>query len=380
MKPGACNIASVEDASAAILRYRRLAGWDYSKGASLFMTLTTEPRRPLFGSVCGDKVALSPLGTEVMASLEAIPRFCPAITIFGHVVMPDHVHFNCHLAAGLQEPLKVLGQAIRSFKNHTTKVYRLNAVQPSPLPFPSEADRTVFGQPAPPSADGRTMFGQVPAPKVQMAERRSAKLWHQGYHDHLCLSREFIESTERYIAYNPRKWALMHGAGHLRVQEPLASSRLDPAAYWKGVGNLALLGADMRLVSLRVSMKVVDVAPVVARMECAVDRGFVVVSGFVSKGERAVLDMLCSRGDARFIRVRTSCIPNKRYKPESAYVAPFAEGRFLDLGKGNDEVEFSRGACLDVNREIVAIATAAPGLAVYFTKDGLRKLAEHTPK
>ena len=127
-------------------------------------------------------------------------------------------------------------------------------------------------------------------------------------------------------------------------------------------------------------MKVVDVAPVVARMECAVDRGFVVVSGFVSKGERAVLDMLCSRGDARFIRVRTSCIPNKRYKPESAYVAPFAEGRFLDLGKGNDEVEFSRGACLDVNREIVAIATAAPGLAVYFTKDGLRKLAEHTPK
>ena len=237
MKPGACNIASVEDASAAILRYRRLAGWDYSKGASLFMTLTTEPRRPLFGSVCGDKVALSPLGTEVMASLEAIPRFCPAITIFGHVVMPDHVHFNCHLAAGLQEPLKVLGQAIRSFKNHTTKVYRLNAVQPSPLPFPSEADRTVFGQPAPPSADGRTMFGQVPAPKVQMAERRSAKLWHQGYHDHLCLSREFIESTERYIAYNPRKWALMHGAGHLRVQEPLASSRLDPAAYWKGVGR-----------------------------------------------------------------------------------------------------------------------------------------------
>ena len=144
--------------------------------------------------------------------------------------------------------------------------------------------------------------------------------------------------------------------------------------------NLALLGADMRLVSLRVSMKVVDVAPVVARMECAVDRGFVVVSGFVSKGERAVLDMLCRRGDARFIRVRTSCIPNKRYKPESAYVAPFAEMRFLDLGKGNDEIEFSRGACLDVNREIVAIATAAPGLAVYFTKDGLRKLAEYTPK
>jgi hypothetical protein len=65
------------------------------------------------------------------------------------------------------------------------------------------------------SEDGRTAFGQ---------------LWQQGYHDHLCLSRRFIDSTERYIAYNPMKWELMHGSGgSLRIIEPLLSSRLDPA-------------------------------------------------------------------------------------------------------------------------------------------------------
>lgn len=43
---------------------------------------------------------------------------------------------------------------------------------------------------------------------------------------------------------------------------------------------------------------------VVRRMERAVDKGYVVISGFISKGERAVRDMLCRRDDARFIRPR----------------------------------------------------------------------------
>ena len=61
-----------------------------------------------------------------------------------------------------------------------------------------------------------------------------------------------IDSTERYIAYNPLKWEVMYGAGHaLRVVEPLASPRLNIGDYWKGVGNLALLGEDFKLLSLR---------------------------------------------------------------------------------------------------------------------------------
>ena len=104
--------------------YRRLAAWDYAKGASFFITLALADRRPLFGRIERGAPVLSPLGEEVLASLEAIPRLNPGLSLFGHVVMPDHVHFNCHLAAGLSDPLKVLGFAIRRFKNHTTRVAR----------------------------------------------------------------------------------------------------------------------------------------------------------------------------------------------------------------------------------------------------------------
>ncbi len=378
----------------AIRRYRRFKGWDYAKGASLFITIATEPRRALFGRIVNGATALSPLGEKVKEALEAIPLLNPGIMLFGHVVMPDHIHFNCALVPGLREPLKVLGNAIRRFKNYTTKSARLaehsSAIKASYGEVDSaitasggvsdsainagrgevksaiNAGATGNGKGAP-STDGRAALGQ---------------LWQQGYHDYILISREMIDSTERYIAYNPLKWEVMYGAGHaLRVVEPIASPRLNIGDYWKGVGNLALLGEDFKLLSLRISRQVASpaaIAKVVKRIEGAVDKGYVVISGFISRGEKAVRDMLCRRSDARFIRVLPSCIPNQRFRPESIYVKPFSEGRYLEIAKGNDEVAFGRGACLDINAEIIEIATAGEGLAIYWKGDGVHVLAEHS--
>ena len=111
-------------------------------------------------------------------------------------------------------------------------------------------------------------------------------------------------------------------------------------------------------------------------MEKAVEKGYVVASGFVSKGEQAVRDMLCGKSGAKLIHVRPSCIPNARFKPESAYVQAFAEGRCLELGTGNEEVAFDRAACLDVNGEIIEMAQAGNGLSLYFKADGLYVLGD----
>ena len=289
-----------------IRRYRRFKGWDYTKGASLFITIATEPRRPLFGEIKGGRVVLNTFGEKVAEALQAMPRLNPGLRLFGFVVMPDHVHFNCAIVAGLDEPLKVLGWAIRRFKNYTTALAKRSLIIKSMATGLRDSDRF----------DGRAVFGQ---------------LWQQGYHDYLLLSREMIDATERYIAYNPMKWELMYGdGGGLRVVEPLFLPRLDAGDYWKGVGNIALLSPDEKLVSLRVSREVAApaaVAAVVKRMERAVEKGYVVISGFISKGERAVLDMLARRRDAKFIRILPSCIPNRRFKPESVYIEPFAENR-----------------------------------------------------
>ncbi len=368
-----------------IRRYRRFKGWDYSKGASLFITIATEPRRRLFGEVKGGKMELSPLGKIVAEALEAMPRLNGGLFLFGHVVMPDHIHFNCALAPGLKEPLKVLGGAIRRFKNYTTAMAKrslaINSAAASPKDqagfeghlwrVDSPDGFAPAASPVPdirsaPSHDGRTAFGHI---------------WQQGYHDYLLVSRGMIDSTERYIAYNPPKWELMYGAGGgMRVIEPISSPRLDVGDYWKGVGNVDLLSPSHKLVSLRVSREVVSPAAIrqlVRRMETAVEKGYVIISGFISKGERAVKDMLCRRKGTRFIRILPSCIPNRRFKPESAYIQPFAENRYLESGRGNDETEFGRPACLDLNAEIIQIATSCEGIAIYWKADGPHVLARN---
>lgn len=109
------------------------------------------------------------------------------------------------------------------------------------------------------------------------------------------------------------------------------------------------------------------------RLRRAVALGCVILSGFVSPGEKAVRDWLGREMQARFIRILPSAIPNARYKPESRSVEAFAAGRSLEIAKGNGEVEFSRGACLDYNAEIVEMARAsAGGYALYLTERGLK--------
>ena len=71
--------------SGEIKRYRRYKGWDYAKGASLFITIATAPRRALFGVVRDGVVVLSALGEKVKEALEAIPLLNPGILLFGYV-------------------------------------------------------------------------------------------------------------------------------------------------------------------------------------------------------------------------------------------------------------------------------------------------------
>jgi len=392
------NPAHMTSQPTTIRRYRRTHAWNYARGASLFITISTAPRRNIFGRISGNEVCLSQLGKHVADALDAMPRLNSGLRLYGRVVMPDHIHFNVYLQPGLNEPLKVLGNAIRRFKNHTTKLAKLLLAEHSILAdrrsaistttpnsaaialAPSTSSDGRAAQPQPPSStDGRSVQQRLESSVDGRA--MLGQLWQQGYHDRLCLTRTFIDATERYIRYNPLKWALMHGADHaLRIHEPLDSLRLADGDYWKGVGNTALLGTGEKIAALRISRRCspTQIATAVHRMVAAVDKGYIILSGFISPGEKAVRDMLCARADARFIRILPSCIPNARFKPESRYVPAFAAGRYLEIGRGNDEVAFGREACLDYNAEIIEIATAGEGVAVYWKPTGPCVLAEHS--
>ena len=346
-----------------LAHYHRYPFYDYSRGASLFVSLSTEPRRRLFGEVAaGGEMRLSPFGVEVFGAIEFTFSKAPGFTLYGHRVLPDHCHFRIYLAPGVENAraAALINTVVGRFKSYTTHLYQKK-----------------YG--------GR------------------GALWQEGFHDWLCLSREMIDAVERYIEYNALKWWLRNGGGRalMALHEPLESPRIGREEYWRGVGAVELLnrpgteagalqdggpaaqdggpagvqdggpasdvqnrrpsaGGDSRpLVSLRVSRRCSarDIAAVVGRI-AAKAGDLTVISGFISPGERAVLDALLADPAARLIKVSPYALPHD-YAPPIALMGAIAERRLAIIARGNSPDEISRAACLDYNARIVEIADKA---------------------
>ena len=313
--------------------YRRYRGYDYTRGASLFVTVVTEPRAALFGKVVNAAVELTPLGKVVAESLASMPQRIHGVALYRWVVMPDHIHCRVHLRAGFEKPLETLGSFFSRFKSYTTR--------------------------------------------RSWNHGHSGKLWQQGYHDRLCSTRPFIEAVERYIRHNPLKYELRYNQPDaLRIREPLGAARLDADTFWKGVGNERLLDADRRLLGLRVSRRLDSpdqIARIVSRCRDAAAAGYTVVSGFISPGEKAVREALLAMPCATLVQILPDAMPHD-YLPQSLYLEAIRDRCVLILAKGNEEAPLSRERCEALNGDVVDIASAGQGLAVYWKPEGAQRL------
>ena len=331
-----------------LAHYHRYPYYDYSRGASLFVSLSTEPRRRLFGEVTdGGEMRLSPFGVEVFAAIEFTFAKAEGFTLYGHCVLPDHCHFRIYLAPGVENAraAALINTVVGRFKSYTTHLYQ------------------------------KKYGGQ-------------GVLWQEGFHDWLCLSREMIDAVERYIAYNALKWWLRNGGGRalMALHEPLETPRIGREEYWRGVGAVELLGSgphgggplqdeaaglargsagaqaggEARLmVSLRVSRRCSerDIAALVARLGAKAGE-LTVISGFISPGERAVLAALLANPKAKIVKVSPYALAHD-YAPPVSLLGAIAERRLAIIARGNSPEEISRAACLDLNARIIAIADKA---------------------
>ena len=71
------------------------------------------------------------------------------------------------------------------------------------------------------------------------------------------MSRDMIDSVERYIAYNALKWWLRNGGGRalMALHEPLKSPRLGQSEYWRGnspeeISRAACLDYNARIIDI----------------------------------------------------------------------------------------------------------------------------------
>ena len=310
----------------ALKNYRRYRGYDYSRGATFFITISTEPRQAIFGRVFDDRIELNAFGLAAEETFRLEEQRNPALHVMAFVIMPDHVHFMIHVRAGEKEPLRQIGQFVANFKRWTKyKVEKLGAVG----------------------------FG-----------------WQANYHDWICSTREGMDAVAKYIKNNPLKWSLMHGANPpLKVIEPLAHDRLPVGEWWSGVGQMALLEGKIAAIRLSRRIPARDYPAVVARLMGACEKGYTLASTFISPCERAVLQELIRR-EIPFVKMVPDAL-SMIYRPKEDEPLLFAKGLYLLLSRVAPEGESRYDAWHGINAALAKIAEWN-GVSLYVEPAGWR--------
>ena len=127
----------------------RLAGWDYSRTASYFVTFNVAGRRQVLGTLESGQVRLSEAGEIVLACWQGLIGTYP-VGLDARVIMPDHVHGILILRQGsgalmnrgptgvdqghtgmdqgfmpmMADPAMVLGKVVRAWKARSTRLIR----------------------------------------------------------------------------------------------------------------------------------------------------------------------------------------------------------------------------------------------------------------
>ncbi len=148
----------------------RLKNYDYSTTGYYFVTILTEDRKNLFGTIKNEKIALNDLGLLANKTWLNIPQHFSNITLDEYAIMPNHIHglflysmdekYKCEN----NRIAKSIGTLIQSYKATVTRESRSINLQQN--------------------------------------------VWQRNYYEHVVRNEEGLNKTREYIKYNPLKWDL----------------------------------------------------------------------------------------------------------------------------------------------------------------------------
>jgi len=166
----------------------RLKGYDYTQAGEYFLTLCTQERACLFGSIQDEVVKLSEFGEIVKEEWLRTALLRPDVELDDFVIMPNHLHGILALCRGtsrrdekslvgaygntpqrgkgipFRSPSGTVGAIIRGFKAASTK--RINGLRCTP----------------------------------------GAPVWQRNYYEHVVRSEKDLERIREYIRLNPTRW------------------------------------------------------------------------------------------------------------------------------------------------------------------------------
>lgn len=360
--------------------HQRSIHHDYHGRGIYLITLCTEGRKPLLGTLVGsslDEAAIAPtaLGHEVLRCWEQIPEVqrqlaaekaaktgqpCERdISLLDYQLMPDHFHGIIFVRKDMDI---ALGDIIRGFMVGCTKAfngrdpreYALHPTTPFSQPASSQPASLPSSQPASQPASSpasQPASSQPPSLVGCRAYSRGTSplrpLWEKGYHDRLLLHEGQLQNMIDYVRDNPRRLMLRRQHRELFIVQ-----RHVRYARWafSAIGQVQLLDAPLVAVHVRRYFTAEQRRDYMNGCILAARRGAILISPFISEHEKRVRDEAFREG---LFCIQLCSEPFSDYhKPPGELIEHCSSGHLLllTLAAGNaQERRITRDECTSLN-------------------------------
>ena len=374
---------------------RRCEEKDYTERGIYLVTIATEARRPLLGTLAGDAslyegpdaphVVLSPLGERVKEEWFGITRYYHQIEVIRLCIMPDHIHGVLFVHEKLP---RHLGHVINGFKAGTRRAARELGIIPDakpaiteakpqptkPTPSPSlpspQATTSLSSPQATTSLSSPQVTTSLSSPQVLYAEALPQShpqqnqgpkhpphgtLWEPGYNDRILFFKGQLQRMLSYLDDNPRRLLLKRQHPEYFTQLGTINAAGLPMA---AMGNPALLAAPTKLqVQCSRHLYPWEIEQRKQTFLAAGRKGAVIVSPCISPGEQQIATACMAAGIPLIVLLLKGFPPF--FKPQPRYLEACSAGRLLMLAPypwQNEKLTDMRARCLRLNDLAAAIS------------------------
>ena len=323
-------------------RLRRMEKHDYTSSCIYLITVTTEGRQRLLGTLVGDSAATAaieptPLGAYVaeafrQTAVETTKKTGCCVQVLHYQIMPDHFHGILYVRDRLPANY-ALGKIVAAWKSACT-----HALWASP-----------------------SFSASFSAPHLS-AENKTKPLFSRGFNDRILFRRGQLKTWVAYLDDNPRRlWLKWHFPDRLRkVYDFTAGTK---GHRYTAVGNTFLVTYPERLqVRCHRNLTEEQIQQEVEKYLKEAHRGTVLVSPFISPAEKAVFEA-CYRERLPMIRIVNRGLDGKFNYPSGRDLSGCSDGFLLVLAPYADysaetaAARITRAQCLDMNAYAADLAT-----------------------
>jgi REP element-mobilizing transposase RayT len=169
----------------------RLKGYNYSSEGFYFITICTEGRRCLFGTIINGKMVLNDYGKIVDNEWQNTIKIRNGdVVLHEYVIMPNHIHAIIQIHRGVSHTPNEISHTPNEISHTPNEISHT----------PNEVSHTPFQSPS------KTLGAIIRGFKGAVSKQIGKSIWQRNYYESIINDKQAFENISKYIRNNPAKW------------------------------------------------------------------------------------------------------------------------------------------------------------------------------